>query len=133
MNAMLSRVADSLYWMSRYLERADLAATSRDRYRQLFRFYILAEPATLTRRGMTKGKPVAKRGKEAGAKRLVRCARCFARRNVPLRAPDSRCACGGAMRDMLKRFVIGGARTPRLPTAGKIRERALGELRRVEL
>ncbi len=79
------------------------------------------------------GKPVAKRGKEAGAKRLVRCARCFARRNVPLRAPDSRCACGGAMRDMLKRFVIGGARTPRLPTAGKIRERALGELRRVEL
>lgn len=47
---------------SRYLERADLAATSRDRYRQLFRFYILAEPATLTRRGMTKGKPVAKRG-----------------------------------------------------------------------
>ncbi len=46
---------------SRYLERVDLAATSRDRYRQLFRFYILAEPATLTRRGMTKGEPVAKR------------------------------------------------------------------------
>lgn len=45
-----------------YLERADLAATSRDRYRQLFRFYILAEPATITRRGMIKGKPVAKHG-----------------------------------------------------------------------
>ena len=47
---------------SQYLERGELAATSRDRYRQLFKFYILAEPATITRRGMVKGKPVAKHG-----------------------------------------------------------------------
>ena len=30
MNAMLSRVADSLYWMSRYLERADHVARQFD-------------------------------------------------------------------------------------------------------
>ncbi|MBK8463787.1 MAG: tyrosine-type recombinase/integrase [Nigerium sp.] len=47
---------------SQYLERGELAATSRDRYRQLLKFYILAEPATITRRGMVKGRPVAKRG-----------------------------------------------------------------------
>jgi integrase len=60
------RTADSMPTIAEYgreyLERRDLAASTRDRYRQLFRFYILAEPATLTRRGMVKGKPVAKRG-----------------------------------------------------------------------
>lgn len=45
-----------------YLDRDDLAASSRERYRQLFRFYILAEPATITRRGTVKGRPVARYG-----------------------------------------------------------------------
>lgn len=79
------------------------------------------------------GEPVAKRGKEAGAKRLVRCPRCFARRNVLLRAPAPRCACGGAMADIQKRFVSGGRGALRLPPVAKIRERAMGELKRVEL
>lgn len=47
---------------SEYLQRDDLAASSRDRYRQLLKFYILGEPATVSRRGMTKGVAVARRG-----------------------------------------------------------------------
>ncbi len=38
-----TRCSSIAVYGSRYLERADLAATSWDRYRQLFRFYILAE------------------------------------------------------------------------------------------
>jgi len=79
------------------------------------------------------GKPVAKRGKQAGAKRLVRCGRCLARRNVLLRNPAPRCACGGGMADLQKRFIRDGRLAVRLPTAGKIRERTLRELKGVEL
>jgi nicotinate phosphoribosyltransferase len=79
------------------------------------------------------GRPMAKRGKEAGAKKLVRCARCFSRRNLPLRAATPRCSCGGAMKNMHRRFMTGGRIAVELPTVHQIRARALSELRRVEL
>jgi len=47
---------------TRYFERDDLAPSSRERYRQLMRFYILGEPASLTRRGMVKGRPLVRHG-----------------------------------------------------------------------
>ena len=46
----------------RYVQRDDLSGTSRDRYSQLLTYYILGEPATSNRRGMTKGKPVTPYG-----------------------------------------------------------------------
>jgi nicotinate phosphoribosyltransferase len=79
------------------------------------------------------GAPMAKRGKEAGAKKLMRCARCFSHLNVPLRSPTPRCACGGTMRNIHRRFMRGGRISAKLPDVQKIRERTLGELGRVEL
>jgi len=79
------------------------------------------------------GKPMAKRGKEAGAKKLMRCTRCFSRRNVQLRAARSRCACGAMMKDMHRIFMAGGRIAVKLPTVHQIRARTLAELRRVEL
>lgn len=79
------------------------------------------------------GRPMAKRGKEAGAKKLMRCARCFSRRNVPLRAARSRCACGGTMQNIHRRFMTGGRIAVKLPTVHQIRARTFAELRRVEL
>ncbi|MEJ2745930.1 MAG: nicotinate phosphoribosyltransferase, partial [bacterium] len=79
------------------------------------------------------GAPKAKRGKEAGAKKLMRCGRCFSRRNAPLHAKATRCACGGAMRNMHRDFMKCGRVVSKLPTVQKIRERTLAELKRVEL
>jgi len=47
---------------AKYCERDDLAPTTRDRYRMLLRLYINGEPASMTRRGSTRGKPMAKAG-----------------------------------------------------------------------
>ncbi len=77
---------------SQYLERGELAATSRDRCRQLFKFYILAEPATITRRGMVKGKPVAKHG--IGGVRVTELTRADVRlwwQGLPVSTRESSC------------------------------------------
>ncbi len=79
------------------------------------------------------GSPMAKRGKEAGAKKLMRCGRCFSRLNVPLRSAAPRCACGGAMRNMHRELMAGGRISAELPAVRKIRERTLSELKKVEL
>lgn len=47
---------------TKYCDRDDLSAGTRERYRQLLRLYINGEPAPITRRGTTKGKPVVKAG-----------------------------------------------------------------------
>jgi len=47
---------------AKYAERDDLAPTTRDRYRMLLRLYINGEPASITRRGSIKGKPIVKAG-----------------------------------------------------------------------
>lgn len=76
----------------RYLDRDDLAPSSRDRYRQLFEFYIEARPATLTRRGTTKGKPVAKIG--LGGVRVINISRGHLRdwwHGLPLSSRESSC------------------------------------------
>jgi len=79
------------------------------------------------------GRPLAKRGKEAGAKKLLRCARCFSRENTPLRAAAPRCACGGTMERLDRAFMRKGRVAVKLPSPGEIRARTLRELRRVEL
>jgi nicotinate phosphoribosyltransferase len=79
------------------------------------------------------GKPIAKRGKEAGAKKLMRCPRCFTRCNVPLRSAAARCSCGGLMKSMHTRFISGGRIVHGLSTPKRIRAHTLSELREVEL
>ncbi|MDD5556410.1 MAG: nicotinate phosphoribosyltransferase [bacterium] len=78
-------------------------------------------------------RPVAKRGKEAGEKKLCRCRRCGARVNVPVRARPPRCACGGATADIHRTFMRGGRIALKLPAPREIRARTLAGLRRVAL
>ncbi|MCX6354713.1 MAG: nicotinate phosphoribosyltransferase [Candidatus Aureabacteria bacterium] len=79
------------------------------------------------------GSQIAKRGKEAGAKKLVRCPQCFSRRNAPLHVTLSRCACGGVMKNIHKRFISQGRAGVKIPSVTQIRAHTLRELRRVEL
>lgn len=75
-----------------YLERGELAGSTRDRYRQLLRFYICAEPATITRRGMIKGKPLAQRG--LGDIRVTEMTRADVRlwwQGLPVKRRESSC------------------------------------------
>lgn len=77
---------------TRYLERDDLAASSRERYRQLMRFYILGEPASITRRGMVKGRPLVRHG--LGDIRLDELTRADVRlwwQGLPLKTRESSC------------------------------------------
>jgi nicotinate phosphoribosyltransferase len=79
------------------------------------------------------GKPVAKRGKEAGEKKLMRCPRCHRRITLPLRDPAPRCACGRVMRNIHRTVMRKGKIAAGLPPVSRIRARTLAELKRVEL
>lgn len=79
------------------------------------------------------GKPMAKRGKESGAKKLVRCPRCFKRRNISLYKPAPRCSCGALMKSIHRKFIKRGKNSRRLPSQRQVRAHTLRELCRVEL
>ena len=77
---------------AKYCEREDLSAGTRDRYRQLLKFYINAEPATITRRGMTKGEPVVKAG--MGGIRVTELTKAHVRQwwqGVPVKTREASC------------------------------------------
>ncbi|MBN1101931.1 MAG: nicotinate phosphoribosyltransferase [Deltaproteobacteria bacterium] len=80
------------------------------------------------------GEPVAKRGKMSGAKRVLRCRRCFRTTVLPLaeRAPSS-CACGGKTEELLLPMVEGGKQKRALPGADRIRDHVLRQLEKVDL
>lgn len=83
------------------------------------------------------GRPLAKRGKWSGAKQVLRCTDCAARRIVPLREGEREAegrpcpACGGEAEALLRPLVREGTplRDPEPPAA--IRERVLTELARL--
>jgi len=55
------------------------------------------------------GKPIAKRGKMSGAKRVIRCQNCCKDRVFPLKQDiDSRCECGGVFIDLLNTWYDDG-------------------------
>ena len=55
------------------------------------------------------GKPIAKRGKMSGAKRVLRCDACFHDKIVPLQQnTDWRCECGGHFVDLLVPWFDNG-------------------------
>jgi nicotinate phosphoribosyltransferase len=47
------------------------------------------------------GKPLAKRGKWSGSKRVIACARCGARKVIPNDLFGSSCSCGGVFTDLM--------------------------------
>lgn len=79
------------------------------------------------------GRPVAKRGKMSGRKRVLRCTQCFETRVCPLTELPSRCLCGGAEEEILVPFISQGNFNYSLPEPSQIREFVLQQLTKVEL
>lgn len=78
------------------------------------------------------GKPVAKRGKFGGKKRVWRCSTCLS--DVVLQTDEKkpRCPkCGGQTSPMLKPLIRDGDIVAELPNATKIREYVLSQLEKV--
>jgi len=73
------------------------------------------------------GVALAKRGKNSGAKDVLRCTRCTRHMVVP-RGTRVRCGCGGETEDMLVTVMEDGVLRAELPPARKIRERSIREV-----
>ncbi len=79
------------------------------------------------------GKPLAKRGKSSGAKRVVRCRKCHRDRVIPRAQKTGRCACGGSCDDLLLPFMERGRLREKLPSPREIRESVLEALKHYTL
>ena len=74
------------------------------------------------------GRPIAKRGKESGAKVVEVCPACVSRRVVPRGAVGRRCACGGQYVELSVPLVEHGRLARPLPSPQSIRESVLEQL-----
>ena len=80
------------------------------------------------------GRPMAKRGKHSGSKRVLRCRGTAGRpSSCPPTSRSARCPCGGAYEDLLKPLIRGGRIVRDLPPPRTLREHVLEQLRRVPL
>ena len=77
------------------------------------------------------GKPMAKKGKASGSKRVLRCTKCYGDKVVPLAENLKRCACGGTYQDMLVDLIVKGKVKEKLPSPQTIRRYVLEELEHV--
>jgi len=75
------------------------------------------------------GEPIAKRGKESGAKQLYVCKACGKRTVVLLSRGLEACpACAGEVEPQLVRFLEGGRLVRELPSPQEVREYVLSQL-----
>ena len=80
------------------------------------------------------GKPLAKRGKMSGVKRVLRCADCYADKVVALNQDiDSRCQCGGTFEDLLNPWYENGTFAFGGQSPQEIRKYVLEQLKHFEL
>ena len=85
------------------------------------------------------GKPLAKRGKMSGSKRVLRCDSCYNSVMIPLREISGTdlqkqdCPCGGLSRDILLSHVDGGKIIGDRPAAKEIRDYVLKQLRHISV
>ena len=73
-------------------------------------------------------KPLAKRGKQSGSKRVLRCTTCYGDKIIPLAEKTKRCECGGKYKDMLSTLIDRGKVKEKLPSPQTIRRYVLEEL-----
>ncbi len=76
------------------------------------------------------GKPLAKRGKLGGRKRLWRCTVCFADLVTPATESDPKClSCGKKTEELLRPIISDGKKKESQESVEKIRSRTLAQLR----
>jgi nicotinate phosphoribosyltransferase len=78
------------------------------------------------------GKPLAKRGKASGSKRVVRCSRCLEDAVLPGGDRSRRCHCGGKFVDLLQPVIGKGRVTIKLPSPMQIRASVVEALKQYE-
>ncbi|MBW2308082.1 MAG: nicotinate phosphoribosyltransferase [Deltaproteobacteria bacterium] len=71
---------------------------------------------------------IAKRGKESGAKKLLRCPVCHRDCVVLLEAAEEPCRCGSTMVNLMRPMIRAGQITETLPTPEEIRRSVLQQL-----
>jgi nicotinate phosphoribosyltransferase len=80
------------------------------------------------------GRPMAKRGKWSGSKRVLACARCGQRKIVPNNGEeDGSCTCGGAFSDLLVPALDNGKALIETETPARLREYVLEHVKELEL
>jgi nicotinate phosphoribosyltransferase len=78
------------------------------------------------------GKPVAKRGKFSGAKKVLRCLKCHEDLVLPLQKEIENCRCGGRYEYLIYMFIENNQVMGELPSPGKIRKYVLEQLENLE-
>ena len=76
-------------------------------------------------------RPLAKRGKWSGSKRLLKCPTCQRRAIVPNRDAHQACACGGPFEDVLVPVLDHGTHLTGMPPAREIREFVLKQAKTI--
>jgi len=71
------------------------------------------------------GKPLAKRGKWSGSKRVIACARCGERKVVANDIYGSSCSCGGVFNDLMVPVADHGRQLVKPEKPGRIRQAVL--------
>lgn len=80
------------------------------------------------------GKPLAKRGKWSGGKRVLACARCGERRTIPITFTDETiCSCGSVLNDVVLPVLDNGKQLSETEPPARIRERVLQHVERLEV
>ncbi len=79
------------------------------------------------------GKPLAKRGKWSGSKRVLRCPKCNSSRIVPNDNQKHKCECGGKFSDILSPFADNRKIVRKLVPAKEIRSFVLEQVKGLEL
>jgi len=79
------------------------------------------------------GKPLAKRGKWSGSKRVLRCPSCGTALIVATGSDPMTCACGGGFYDILNPVMDNGSPLAEVPTPREIRRFVLEQLQSLAL
>ena len=80
-----------------------------------------------------KGRPLAKRSKWSGSKRVLRCKKCGFPLIVPNNNKKHKCRCGGTFNDILKPFISNGQIICKTKPVRDIRAFVLKQTERLEL
>lgn len=78
------------------------------------------------------GKPIAKRGKSSGAKKVLRCPKCHEDLILPLQKELERCKCGEKYKNLLQMFIENNEVILEIPVPMKIREYVLEQLKNLK-
>jgi nicotinate phosphoribosyltransferase len=79
------------------------------------------------------GKPLAKRGKWSGSKRVIACARCGERKVIPNDIFGSTCSCGGVFNDLMVPALDHGQQLMKVESPTRVRQGVLEHIKDLEL